>query len=178
MRRSAFCLFQCSNGGWIRPPEIGRNAPKRFLSISIPRGLRFWCCFIRRRFFVVMRRSAFCLFQLKSRKSAPSGYEKVVMRRSAFCLFQSRPMDSRKHYPWRRRNAPKRFLSISIAPWPSPLIATSSVPVVMRRSAFCLFQSGYTSRRKGTGRPLALVVMRRSAFCLFQCTAFWVTQIT
>ena len=42
--------------------------------------------------------------------------------------------------------------------------------VVMRRGAFCLFQSTDYSYR---GTASMKVVMRRGAFCLFQSTAHW-----
>ncbi len=65
---------------------------------------------------VVMRRSAFCLFQF----TEVFGLNRinktfVVMRRSAFCLFQFQPGQETFSYDW-------------------------GTLVVMRRSAFCLFQ--------------------------------------
>ena len=113
-----------------------RNAPRRILSISM--NLRYHAPAQRTK--VVMRRGAFCLFQYTAPKLDMTTCKSVVMRRGAFCLFQCFLVQRIYRFPFggvvmrrgafclfqcyltqflfnrfcRRRNAPRRILSISI----------------------------------------------------------------
>ena len=85
MRRGAFCLFQFFFlFQMVVKYQIGRNAPRRILSISIENAN--WYFEYRK-----LRRNAprrILSISIKTRKTVYQPVGNVVMRRGAFCLFQ------------------------------------------------------------------------------------------